>query len=199
MSLPMVQYAGDKSTSLSFNNPTVISILQNDITVDEPKPTTTRQPNINGIRRIMKRAHTPEGLVLHYEARLRAFLSDDDGDWHVVEQDDVFTPLGTETYLDDDIVVLGNALEKLKAKRPQCSSPEIQAGIKNDLVAQWSVKDSFTRLVVHTMCRYYGLVSFSDTTEAGVDVLHICHPRFFNSDDKVVLPDVSFHQLVFNK
>ncbi|KAJ2520585.1 hypothetical protein GGI11_002254 [Coemansia sp. RSA 2049] len=191
--------------------------------------------NIAGIRRALRRAHTPEGLVLHYESRLRAFLGinedgseasnagcengDDDGDWLMVEQDEaggMFSPVGYKTFLDDDIVVLEKALNKLRDastgtrkgsstpskqnnnNNTNCSSPEIVAGIKNSLVAQWAINDSFKRMIVHTMCRYYGLVSFSDTTDSGHTALHICHPRFFNDKDVVAPPSTTFHHFLFN-
>ncbi|KAJ1730865.1 hypothetical protein LPJ72_004249 [Coemansia sp. Benny D160-2] len=202
--------------------------------VSSPKNGSTA--NIAGIRRALRRAHTPEGLVLHYESRLRAFLGinedgseasnaacetgDDDGDWLMVEQDEaggMFSPVGYKTFLDDDIVVLEKALNKLRDastatrkgsstpskqnnnnNNTNCSSPEIVAGIKNSLVAQWAINDSFKRMIVHTMCRYYGLVSFSDTTDSGHTALHICHPRFFNEKDVVAPPSTTFHHFLFN-
>ncbi|KAJ2658050.1 hypothetical protein IWW48_004222 [Coemansia sp. RSA 1200] len=200
--------------------------------VSSPKNGSTA--NIAGIRRALRRAHTPEGLVLHYESRLRTFLGinedgaeasntvcengDDDGDWLMVEQEEdggIFSPVGYKTFLDDDIVVLEKALNKLRDastatrkgsstpskqnnNNTNCSSPEIVAGIKNSLVAQWAINDSFKRMIVHTMCRYYGLVSFSDTTDSGHTALHICHPRFFNDKDVVTPPSTTFHHFLFN-
>ncbi|KAJ1772338.1 hypothetical protein IW140_000172 [Coemansia sp. RSA 1813] len=246
--LPMVQYASDKANAQVADNPMVSRILQNNTAIpwgceattspfasksQLPKATkahtassvkTGSAANIGGIRRALKRAHTPEGLVLHYETRLRAFLgvednnddnadgedseNNDEGDWLVVEQEDgMFSPIGYKAFLDDDMVVLEKALGHLRntnskgspSSSKDCSSPEIVAGIKNSLVAQWTVKDSFTRMIVHTMCRYYGLVSFSDTTGSGHTALHICHPRFFNDQDVVSLPSPTFHQFIFSK
>ncbi|KAJ2848014.1 hypothetical protein GGI22_005827 [Coemansia erecta] len=176
--------------------------------------------NISGIRRALKRAHTPEGLVSHYESRLRAFLGvkengnngddgiDDEDDWMVVEQEDgMISPIGYNAFVEDDMVVLEKALDQIRnasregslSSSKKCSSPEIVAGIKSSLVAQWTVKDSFTRMIIHTMCRYYGLVSFSDTTDSGLAALHICHPRFFNDQDVVSLPSPTFHQFIFSE
>ncbi|KAI8321770.1 hypothetical protein GQ54DRAFT_172508 [Martensiomyces pterosporus] len=93
-----------KDTVFQFKNPLVSDILQSDAMakqcdftlVSEAKgvikgaaPTgrsesaprrrrrsssSSTSPAIGGLRRLMKRAHTPEGLVTHYEDRLRAFL-----------------------------------------------------------------------------------------------------------------------------
>ncbi|KAJ2113350.1 hypothetical protein IW146_003923 [Coemansia sp. RSA 922] len=174
----------------------------------------TRQPAIGGIRRIMRRAHTPEGLVLHYEARLRAFLGIvpegattdslnsgddlDDGDWQMIEQEEgLFTPFDKDSLFDEgDLVVLGTALTRVQ-QSPRRTSPEIVAGVKSSLVAEWGIQDSFTRLVVHNMCRYYGLVSFSNTLDNGQCVLHICHPRFFKDAEDVNTPPTSFHNYLY--
>ncbi|KAJ2868181.1 hypothetical protein GGH94_000314 [Coemansia aciculifera] len=174
----------------------------------------TRQPAIGGIRRIMRRAHTPEGLVLHYEARLRAFLGIvpegattdslnsgddlDDGDWQMIEQEEgLFTPFDKDSLFDEgDLVVLGKALTQVQ-QSPRRTSPEIVAGVKSCLVAEWGIQDSFTRLVVHNMCRYYGLVSFSNTLDNGQCVLHICHPRFFKDAEDVNTPRVSFYNYLY--
>ncbi|KAJ2549838.1 hypothetical protein EV175_004294 [Coemansia sp. RSA 1933] len=241
----MVQYNTDNTNAQSFANPVVTRILQSDTAIPwgceattspfapksqfskaakvhtaAPSIKTGSAANIGGIRRALKRAHTPEGLILHYETRLRSFLgvadSTDDGDddsgsengddWTVIEQEDgMFSPLGYKSFMVDDMVVLEKALDQIRnvcrngSSSKQYSSPEIVAGIKNSLVAQWNVKDSFTRMIVHTMCRYYGLVSFSDTTDSGNTALHICHPRFFNDQDAVSLPSSTFHQFIFNK
>ncbi|KAJ2746526.1 hypothetical protein GGI20_001301 [Coemansia sp. BCRC 34301] len=177
---------------------------------------TTRQPAIGGIRRIMRRAHTPEGLVLHYEARLRAFLGIvpegataddlnsgddlDDGDWQVIEQEEgLFTPFDKDSLFDEgDLVVLGKALTRVQ-QSSRHTSPEIVAGVKSCLVAEWSIQDSFTRLVVHNMCRYYGLVSFSNTLDNGQCVLHICHPRFFKDLLDINAPATSFHHYLYKQ
>ncbi|KAJ2454972.1 hypothetical protein GGF42_003507, partial [Coemansia sp. RSA 2424] len=70
----------------------------------------------------MRRAHTPEGLVLHYEARVRAFLGIvpegastnsqnsgddlDDGDWQMIEQEEgLFTPFDKESLFDEGDLV----------------------------------------------------------------------------------------------
>ncbi|KAJ1823640.1 hypothetical protein LPJ60_001391 [Coemansia sp. RSA 2675] len=172
----------------------------------------TRQPAIGGIRRIMRRAHTPEGLVLHYEARLRTFLGIfqegatgsssgddlDDGDWQVIEQEEgLFTPFDKDSLFDEgDLVVLGKALTQVQ-QSPRRTSPEIVAGVKSSLVAEWGIQDSFTRLVVHNMCRYYGLVSFTNTLDNGQCVLHICHPRFFKDAEDVNTPPMSFHSYLY--
>ncbi|KAJ2824957.1 hypothetical protein FBU31_003846 [Coemansia sp. 'formosensis'] len=175
----------------------------------------TRQPAIGGIRRIMRRAHTPEGLVLHYEARLRAFLGIipegatadlssgddlDDGDWQMIEQEEgLFTPFDKDSLFDEgDLVVLGKALTKVQ-QSPRRTSPEIVAGVKSSLVAEWGIQDSFTRLVVHNMCRYYGLVSFSNTLDNGQCVLHICHPRFFKNTEDVNTPPMSFYNYLYTQ
>ncbi|KAJ2494676.1 hypothetical protein IWW47_004480 [Coemansia sp. RSA 2052] len=176
----------------------------------------TRQPAIGGIRRIMRRAHTPEGLVLHYEARLRAFLGIvpegastssqnsgddlDDGDWQMIEQEEgLFTPFDKEALFDEgDLVVLGKALTQVQ-QSPRRTSPEIVAGVKSCLVAEWTIQDSFTRLVVHNMCRYYGLVSFSNTLDNGQCVLHICHPHFFKDAASISAPATSFHHYLYKQ
>ncbi|KAJ2908875.1 hypothetical protein GGI21_002446, partial [Coemansia aciculifera] len=176
----------------------------------------SRQAAIGGIRRIMRRAHTPEGLVLHYEARLRAFLGVipegasadsvssgddlDDGDWQMIEQEEgLFTPFDKDALFDEgDLVVLGKALTQVQ-QSPRRTSPEIVAGVKNCLVAEWGIQDSFTRLVVHNMCRYYGLVSFSNTLDNGQCVLHICHPHFFKDTTEINVPAVSFHHYLYKR
>ncbi|KAJ1721665.1 hypothetical protein LPJ61_006013, partial [Coemansia biformis] len=194
------------SSLLSFGNPLVSSILQSDAMCEQDEhsegadstPTcrtrpAARSPTIGGIRRIMRRAHTPEGLVVHYETRLRTFLgidggdgsAGDDDDWQVIDKDEgAFSPFGRDVLFDEgDMVVLGKALlhaQDTSSRR----SPSLAVGIKNSLVSEWPIKDSFARLIVHTMCRYYGLVSFSDTLEGGKNVVHICHPRFFNAAEE---------------
>lgn len=176
-------------------------------------PTKRRQPNIGGIRRLMRRANTPEGLVLHYEARLRKFLGilpetnngkdevdEHDDDWQMIEQEEgLFTPLGNEALVDEeDMVVLSEELAKNKGPSFP-NSPEITAGVKNSLVSEWNIQRSFNRLVVHNMCRYYGLVSFSNTLENGQRVLHICHPRFFKDTAEVHIPQDSFYDYLYKK
>ncbi|KAJ2468361.1 hypothetical protein GGI02_003724 [Coemansia sp. RSA 2322] len=174
---------------------------------------TTRQPAIGGIRRVMKRAHTPEGLVLHYEARLRAFLgiaqedsadtqadNVDDSDWQIIEREEgIFTPFEKDSLVDEDgLVVLGKALTQVQ-QTPRRTSPEIVAGVKSSLVAEWAIQDSFTRLVVHNMCRYYGLVSFSNTLDNGQCVLHICHPHFFKDAEAINTPAATFHHFLYKQ
>ncbi|KAJ2771126.1 hypothetical protein IWQ57_002350 [Coemansia nantahalensis] len=207
------------ASPLGFGHPLVSEILQGgagneqDESADDIDGAPTRKarqanrsPTIGGIRRIMRRAHTPEGLVVHYETRLRTFLGvdggDDNGDneWQVIDKDDAtFSPFGSDAVFDEgDMVVLGRAL--LRTQDAGCRrSPEIAAGIKSSLVAEWPIKDSFARLIVHTMCRYYGLVSFSDTLDGGKNVVHICHPRFFNAAEEVNVPKDSFHDFLYSE
>ncbi|KAJ2803421.1 hypothetical protein H4R20_002902 [Coemansia guatemalensis] len=205
---------------LSFDNPVVSRILEEDTMIKQcelkphveateatsSKSAASRSPTIGGIRRIMRRAHTPEGLVLHYEARLRAFLGidltvdeDDDDDWQVIDRDEgMFSPFGSDMLFDDgDMVVLSKALLRVQQSARE-KSPEIAAGIKNSLVAEWHIQDSFTRLIVHTMCRYYGLVSFSDTLDCGKCVVQVCHPRFFKEAESVNAPKETFHDFLYD-
>ncbi|KAJ2319859.1 hypothetical protein IWW51_004764 [Coemansia sp. RSA 2702] len=211
------------STVLSFDSPLVSRILMSDtspVLYETPQPDTTFKqhvkrappcsPTVKGIRRIMRRARTPEGLVLHYESRLRSFLGvgdsdladgllSDDEDWQVIDMDEgMFSPFGRDMLFDEgDMVVLNDALlyaQQSKSRR----TASICAGIESSLVAEWPIQDSFTRLVVHNMCRYYGLVSFSDTLDSGKRVLHICHPCFFKHDEDVNLPKMTFHQYLYN-
>ncbi|KAJ2356364.1 hypothetical protein IWW50_006080 [Coemansia erecta] len=209
---------------MSFDNPLVTHILQSDVALKqhviqqaaEPallhsgKRAPSRSPTIGGIRRIMRRAHTPEGLVLHYESRLCSFLGidnngnadgllSDDEDWQVIEMDDgMFSPFGRDMIFDEgDMVILSEALMHAQQSSTTRSS-RIAAGIKSSLVTEWPIQDSFTRLIVHTMCRYYGLVSYSDTLDSGKCVLHICHPRFFRDDEVVNTPKVTFYQYLYN-
>ncbi|KAJ2785285.1 hypothetical protein H4R18_000609 [Coemansia javaensis] len=166
----------------------------------------TRSPTIGGIRRIMRRAHTPAGMVVHFEGKLRAFLGiegsaeddDDDDDWQLIDKEEgTFSPFGRDVVFDEgDMVVLGKALLRVQ-ESPRRRSPQLAAGIKSGLVAEWPIKDSFARLVVHTMCRYYGLVSFSDTLEGGRAVVHICHPRFFDDAEEVCVPKETFHDFLY--
>ncbi|KAJ1799148.1 hypothetical protein LPJ59_002033 [Coemansia sp. RSA 2399] len=240
-----MRYTSDGADAQGFDSPVATHMLQSDTAIPWGSEVTTASfasmdqltmavkgatpfsaktgsaANISGIRRALKRAHTPEGLVSHYETRLRAFLGvkengnnsadgeiDGEDDWTVIEQaDGTFSPIGYNAFVEDDMVVLEKALDQIRNARSkgslssskQRSSPEIVAGIKSSLVAQWTVKDSFTRMIVHTMCRYYGLVSFSDTTDSGLAALHICHPRFFNDQDVVSLPSPTFHQFIFSE
>ncbi|KAJ1950132.1 hypothetical protein EC988_004502 [Linderina pennispora] len=218
-----------------FKHPLVSSILQNDAMAKQCEFTlvsdakasglkvpgtppkaggrarTSNSPAIGGLRRLMKRAHTPAGLVTHYEDRLRAFLSldaaqerpDDEGpdDWQVIDQEEaMFTPVGRDLLLeDDDIVVLNQALVAAQRQGAARPSPAIAAGVRHSLVAQWRIPDSFARLIVHTMCRYYGLVSFSETAEDGASVLHICHPHFFKDGEPVIAPDATFAQFLYSQ
>ncbi|KAJ1961728.1 hypothetical protein GGI12_003087 [Dipsacomyces acuminosporus] len=186
-------------------------------------------PAIGGLRRLMKRTHTPEGLVTYYENRLRAFLDLDsnadstdgrasetdgnqqngsaagpcssagDSDWQIIDEDEgMFTPMDRDQLIEeDDMVVLTQALAKIE-QSPSRPSPAIKAGINQNLVTEWAIPDSFTRLIVHTMCRYYGLVSFSENAADGENVLHICHPRFFKDAETISVPDVTFHQFLYN-
>ncbi|KAJ2394339.1 hypothetical protein GGI05_002078, partial [Coemansia sp. RSA 2603] len=159
------------------------------------------------------------GMVLHYESRLRNFLGlapvdgqqefnndgNDDNEWLVVNQEDaIFTPVGKEMLFDeDDLVVLGQALARVQNtkssndSRHSRSNSAIAAGIRDNLVTEWTIQDSFSRLVVHNMCRYYGLVSFSNNLDNGKSVLRICHPRFFKDSDENTVPDVTFHEFLF--
>ncbi|PIA17973.1 hypothetical protein COEREDRAFT_80271 [Coemansia reversa NRRL 1564] len=203
---------------LRFDNPIVSRILEGDTMTKQSemkdvkaaratgkKSTASRSPTIGGIRKIMRRAHTPEGLVLHYETRLRTFLGidmtlDEDDDWQVIDKDEgMFSPFASDMLFDDgDMVVLTKAL--LRVQQSVCEkSPEIAAGIKNSLVAEWQIQDSFTRLIVHTMCRYYGLVSFSDTLDCGKSVVQVCHPRFFKEAEAVNTPKLTFHDFLYNQ
>ncbi|KAJ2877508.1 hypothetical protein FB639_003726 [Coemansia asiatica] len=148
----------------------------------------------------MKRAHTPEGMVIHYENKLRSFLglqqpphstdNLDDNDWLFVDHDAVPQPSEKS---------LGTQQESRVAATKGCkhlSNPLIAQGIRDNLVSEWSVQDSYTRLVVHTMCRYYGLVSF--TSQNGKNsVLHICHPKIFNDSGIVISPEITFHHFLF--
>ncbi|KAJ1947054.1 hypothetical protein GGF37_000738 [Kickxella alabastrina] len=230
---PVIAYARTKVTSLfGLTSPT--QTLPDKLAqatkphVDSPKVkkqqqiNSRRSPTIGGIRRIMKRAHTPEGMVVHYESRLRAFLgiSDtnnngvseiggfDDSEWQMIEQEEgIFTPFDKDMLFDeDDIVVLGQALARVQQQQADDSgrgrngraNPAITAGIRSSLVTEWAIQDSYTRLIVHTMCRYYGLVSFSNTLDNGKNVLHICHPRFFKDAGEADIPSVTFHNFLFN-
>ncbi|KAJ2710617.1 hypothetical protein H4R19_003662 [Coemansia spiralis] len=203
---------------LSFGNPLVSKILQSDAMGEQDEATDDagsstpcpvrqggRSPTIGGIRRIMRRAHTPEGLVVHYETRLRTFLGIDGGaaeddEWQVIDKDEgAFSPFGDDALFDeDDMVVLGQALLRAQDASSR-RSPGLAAGIKNSLVAEWPIKDSFARLIVHTMCRYYGLVSFSDTLDGGKSVVHICHPRFFSAAEQVTTPKETFHDFLYDE
>ncbi|CAG8443352.1 8310_t:CDS:2 [Ambispora gerdemannii] len=44
----------------------------------------------------------------------------------------------------------------------------------------WDIGDKFARWVVHTMCRYYALTSFSYDTEEGHRLTYVCHPGFMD-------------------
>ncbi|KAJ1813328.1 hypothetical protein LPJ56_005201, partial [Coemansia sp. RSA 2599] len=151
-------------------------------TADAPQPASIKPPVVSntGIKKIMKRAHTPEGMVIHYENKLRGFLglqqqptqddSPDDSDWLFIDHDGV-------PQSQDKIPAMLDT-KALKKGSKHINNPVIAQGIKDNLVAEWPLKDSYTRLVVHTMCRYYGLVSF--TSQNGKSsILHICHPKLF--------------------
>ncbi|KAJ2142515.1 hypothetical protein IW136_001936 [Coemansia sp. RSA 678] len=218
--LPSPTYAKG-AAFMSFDNPLVSRILQGDVALKQntsaehtspysSKRAPARSPTPGGIRRIMRRAHTPEGLVMHYESRLCAFLGidnngnadgllSDDEDWQVIETDEgLFSPFGRDMVFDEgDMVILSEALMHAQQSASRRSS-SITAGIKSCLVAEWPIQDSFTRLIVHTMCRYYGLVSYSDTLDNGRCVLHICHPRFFSEGVEVNAPKVAFYQYLYN-
>ncbi|KAJ2847491.1 hypothetical protein IWW36_003833 [Coemansia brasiliensis] len=212
-----------KNAPLSFNHPLVSSILQDEAMCNlEPRSATeppnssakkrvpARSPTMGGIRRIMRRAHTPEGLVLHYESRLRSFLGfdtsdsteallSDDEEWQVIDMEEgMFSPFARDVIFDEgDMVILSKALLQAQQSSSHRSS-SIAAGVESSLVTEWPIQDSFTRLIVHTMCRYYGLVSFSDTLDSGKCVLHICHPHFFSNSQEVGVPKVTFYQYLYN-
>ncbi|KAJ2786834.1 hypothetical protein GGI15_001196 [Coemansia interrupta] len=216
---PMLSYAKTKAIDLfGFT----MNITNTDAAVSatavnpaaKQTPITKPLPAANNIRRMMKRVRPPEGMVLHYESRLRNFLGlapvdgqqeFNDDEWLVVNQEDaVFTPVGKEMLFDeDDLVVLGQALARVQStkapgdSRHSRSNSAIAAGIRDNLVTEWTIQDSYTRLVVHNMCRYYGLVSFSNNLDNGKSVLRICHPRFFKDSDENAVPDVTFHEFLF--
>ncbi|KAJ2449536.1 hypothetical protein EV183_004848 [Coemansia sp. RSA 2336] len=207
---------------LNFNHPLVSSILQEEALsksdscsvtelANSRKRVPARSPTMGGIRRIMRRAHTPEGLVLHYETRLRSFLGfdtsdsadallSDDEEWQVIDAEEgMFSPFGHDVIFDEgDMVVLNKALLEAQQSSSRRSS-SIAAGVESSLVAEWPIQDSFARLIVHTMCRYYGLVSFSDTLDSGKCVLHICHPHFFSSTQEISVPKLTFYQYLYNE
>ncbi|KAI9472186.1 MAG: hypothetical protein EXX96DRAFT_542304 [Benjaminiella poitrasii] len=69
----------------------------------------------------------------------------------------------------------------------------------------------FERCIVHTMCRHYGLCSFSQTDEQDNRVTYICHPAYIDyvtkqdleSIDYVdasnwTMPETSFYEYLFN-
>ncbi|KAJ1738081.1 hypothetical protein LPJ68_005842 [Coemansia sp. RSA 1086] len=179
-----------RNVPLNFNHPLVSSILQEEALLFKSDPcpaidhanssrkrVPARSPTMGGIRRIMRRAHTPEGLVLHYESRLRSFLElddsagallSDDEEWQVIDAEEgMFSPFGRDAIFDEgDMVILNKALLEAQQSGSRRTS-SIAAGVESSLVAEWPIQDSFTRLIVHTMCRYYGLVSFSDTLDSG--------------------------------
>ncbi|KAJ2227156.1 hypothetical protein GGF40_001328 [Coemansia sp. RSA 1286] len=147
----------------------------------------------------MKRAQTPEGMVIHYENKLHNFLGLqqspvdlDDNEWLFVDPDCI--PQHVE---ESPHTLKGDKKINAAAKGAKhFDNPIIAQGIRDNMVSEWPLQDSYARLVVHTMCRYYGLVSFTSHNGKS-NVLHICHPKLFNSSDDVVLPEISFHQFLF--
>ncbi|CAG8471796.1 12111_t:CDS:2 [Ambispora leptoticha] len=66
----------------------------------------------------------------------------------------------------------------------------------------WDIDDKFSRWVVHTMCRYYALNSFSSDTEEGRRLTFVCHPGFMdetgggldNAKLRIKLPKKTFFE-----
>ncbi|KAJ2724431.1 hypothetical protein GGI07_001943 [Coemansia sp. Benny D115] len=133
---PMMSY-NTKTATAAFDavdlDHSDVNAVDNEIdSIQSPKSLNhnRRSPTLGGIRRIMKRTHTPEGLVLYYESRLRRFLGITessehtvpetneglgDEDWQVIEQEEgVFSPFDKDFVFDeDDLVVLNKALARL--------------------------------------------------------------------------------------
>ncbi|KAI7904017.1 uncharacterized protein BX663DRAFT_506124 [Cokeromyces recurvatus] len=72
--------------------------------------------------------------------------------------------------------------------------------------------NQFERYILHTMCRYYGLYSFSKTDEQNNRITYICHPAYINyvtkqdveSIDYIdaanwTMPEKSFYEYLFNQ
>ncbi|KAF7721101.1 hypothetical protein EC973_005402 [Apophysomyces ossiformis] len=51
-----------------------------------------------------------------------------------------------------------------------------QSWHKEEMYLLWDIPDSFSRWIVHTMCQYYGLYSFSQTTMDDRRLTFVCHP-----------------------
>ncbi|ORX96013.1 hypothetical protein K493DRAFT_314734 [Basidiobolus meristosporus CBS 931.73] len=61
------------------------------------------------------------------------------------------------------------------------------------------IQDRQIRFIVHAMCQYYHLVSFSNDTECGRRLTYVCHPQalYPNSQKEPGVREKSFYEFVF--
>ncbi|ORX91742.1 hypothetical protein K493DRAFT_355288 [Basidiobolus meristosporus CBS 931.73] len=139
------------------------------------------------IRRELKKAHVSEGIVERHEIELIEFIKqilEREGQLDDMEE----VPEGVSDYSstdsDDDTDIDSKHLESFS---------------KQQLFLVMNIQDRQIRFVVHAMCQYYHLMSFSKDTRCGRRLTYVCHPRlvFPNSQKSPGLREKTFYEFVF--
>ncbi|RUS13266.1 hypothetical protein BC937DRAFT_95603, partial [Endogone sp. FLAS-F59071] len=131
-----------------------------------PPPPRPNHPHIRRtVRQELKRSHVPEGTVQKFEAELIEFLercSKEEGEWIVIE---------------DEMNEEGEVLVTREKEEEDDEEGE-ESTEEGTMYLVWEIGDKFSRYIVHSMCQYYNLVSFSKTTKGGRRLTYVCHPRY---------------------
>ncbi|KAK9703095.1 hypothetical protein K7432_010912 [Basidiobolus ranarum] len=140
------------------------------------------------IRRELKKAHVSEGVVERHEIELIEFikqvLSKENSQLHNMED----VPEGVSFH---------GSIDSENDSDNDPLLPESFASQHHFLVM--NIQDRQIRFVVHAMCQYYHLMSFSKDTRCGRRLTYICHPRliFPNSHKSPALREKTFYEFVF--
>ncbi|KAK9762502.1 hypothetical protein K7432_011702 [Basidiobolus ranarum] len=137
------------------------------------------------IRRELKKAHVSEGVVEKYEFEIIEFVKQlvntENDQFEIVDTpDDISDHESVESDSDDDLLLPSSLANQ-------------------HLFLVMDIQDSQIRFIVHAICQYYQLVSFSNNTKCGRRLTYICHPRlvFPNSPKVPGIREQTFYQFVF--
>ncbi|CAG8459091.1 4892_t:CDS:2 [Paraglomus occultum] len=78
---------------------------------------------------------------------------------------------------------------------------EVISIANNDGLLILDIEDKFSRWVVHLMCQYYDVVSFSKNSTDGRRLTYVCHPACvygFESGQQIEVPEQSFFDYLFS-
>jgi len=172
-----------------------LNVKSSRIVMPSPSPATVspsaRLPR--ALRRRLKKSYVPHGVVQRFDTELLGFLkrmiAEADGqdleyEWVVVEQrnSDIEPEEQDEDEVFDEIEFVDEGAPKEELNR-------------NPMYLVWEIGDRFSRWIVHTMCKYYSLASFSKTMSDGRRLTYVCHPHHLRTlsnldsfDDKLRYP-----------
>ncbi|KAI9146469.1 hypothetical protein BKA69DRAFT_1120907 [Paraphysoderma sedebokerense] len=171
-------------------------------------------------RKSLKKSHIPSGLVAFFESMVATFLENPEIN---LTSNHCLSPSNAEfsdinysyqvrlmNILNED----SQSLKKNQRSKLKISKNELDGLEKNDdveYVMYWKIQDEFHRMILHSIARYYGCVSYSKPTKGNpqsnngyrtLKETFVHHPCRYQPNfelNREMLPGKSFHHFLFGR